>query len=243
MYRLSQATRGITDIRERRSRASRPAANCHIDPHRGQFKESCTTCHTEQGWTGKQLVFSHEHDTRFPLHGKHAELQCQQCHKAADSEASLASASFSTLSTQCRQCHNDPHQGQFRQSCTTCHSEQGWKGQNLLFDHNRHTPFKIDAIHGGIACSRSSRAGRAPGLPPLRQAATVPHHDHARDEEQMQPALQPIRAMAGLNRRLSRAAVRSPTPAQYADACQSATRLSTGICSSTGDDARPQAHR
>jgi cytochrome b subunit of formate dehydrogenase len=200
-------------------------ASCHTDPHRGQFKESCTTCHTEQGWKGKQLVFSHKRDTRFPLRGKHAELHCQQCHSPASAHASLASAPFAGLGTQCRQCHNDPHGGQFQQeSCTTCHGEQGWKGQNLLFDHNRDAPFKIDAIHAGVACSACHRV--EDGHQVFRPLTTSCDQCHtsvtqvmkgqfARQAMESDPHNGRIECTACHN-----PSVRSPMPAQYADACE-----------------------
>jgi hypothetical protein len=197
---------------------------CHTDPHRGQFQQNCTTCHTEQGWTGRQLVFSHQRDTTFPLRGRHADLQCRQCHMPSAADASLASATFAKLNKDCRQCHNDPHQEEFQQNCTACHSEQGWKGRNLLFDHNRDAPFKIDAIHKGVACSSCHRAES--GHRTFRPLPTTCDQCHAQVTQvmtghiggatlQSDPHSGRVECVA-----CHAPSISAPTSEQYADACE-----------------------
>jgi len=56
-------------------------ATCHTDPHRGVFKQDCSSCHTEATFR-KPAGNGFEHSTtRFPLVDKHAGLACAKCHK------------------------------------------------------------------------------------------------------------------------------------------------------------------
>jgi cytochrome b subunit of formate dehydrogenase len=55
--------------------------DCHRDPHNGQFAVGCEQCHTDNGWTQKELKFSHDKDSSFQLTGKHAAVECVKCHK------------------------------------------------------------------------------------------------------------------------------------------------------------------
>lgn len=59
--------------------------NCHEDVHASQFAENgkndCERCHAFENWSPER--FNHN-DARFKLDGKHAGLQCIQCHKPAD---------------------------------------------------------------------------------------------------------------------------------------------------------------
>ena len=43
-------------------------ASCHVDVHRGTFKQDCKACHSESGFS--KAPFDHS-STRFELTGKH----------------------------------------------------------------------------------------------------------------------------------------------------------------------------
>jgi cytochrome b subunit of formate dehydrogenase len=199
-------------------------SQCHADPHDRQFSQSCTACHSESGWTGRQLLFSHKTDTKFPLRGKHAELQCRQCHAPPDARASLAHAPFAKVSTDCRQCHTDPHRGQFQQSCSACHTEQGWKGRDLLFDHNRDSRFKIDALHRDVACSSCHK--KEEGRQVFTSLSTSCEQCHKNLTQLMAGQIGSERAPADPHSgRVACVAchepsIRSPAAGQYADACE-----------------------
>lgn len=82
-------------------------ADCHVDPHAGQFGASgavdCARCH-EDALHFSELRFRHDWDSRFPLEGAHAELECSACHKPApvgDSEV----VRYKPLGTECADCH------------------------------------------------------------------------------------------------------------------------------------------
>ncbi len=126
--------------------------DCHADPHDAQFEQKCDECHSELDWKGQWNKAFHTADSKFPLNGKHAALTCDKCHIPAKNDVKLASAKFIGLDTKCLSCHEDPHNAQMSHSCSTCHSEQGWKGMYLLFSHNKHSVFKLDSLHAGFSC-------------------------------------------------------------------------------------------
>jgi len=59
-------------------------ADCHAEPHAGQFREDgrtdCTRCH-ESSSSFVDTVFLHNRDSRFVLEEAHAELACSACHE------------------------------------------------------------------------------------------------------------------------------------------------------------------
>jgi hypothetical protein len=95
--------------------ASTRCADCHADPHRGEFaslvqKSGCEACHAIDAWR----TVHYDHDaTRFPLTGKHAATPCLGCHKPLAPDAPPGAIRVRDLSTTCQACHRDPHAGQF----------------------------------------------------------------------------------------------------------------------------------
>lgn len=126
--------------------------DCHDDPHRGQMRWSCRECHQEAGWKGDSLTFSHDRHATFRLAGRHADLECDRCHRPLRPQAG-ATRYTGIDSSRCDSCHQDPHAGQMRSGCDTCHAETGWRGEHLAFDHSRHSVFAIDALHAGVDCT------------------------------------------------------------------------------------------
>lgn len=62
-------------------------AGCHRDVHAGQLArasaagpvEDCARCHTVDGFR-PATGFDHQHDSQFPLDGRHARVDCAKCH-------------------------------------------------------------------------------------------------------------------------------------------------------------------
>ena len=92
----------------------------------------CQRCHTEQGWTGRALLFVHNRDSSFKLDAIHSALSCSSCHKQTGTVPT-----FRGTPASCSQCHTqtvdamagtigslvmtaDPHNG--RVSCIECHT-------------------------------------------------------------------------------------------------------------------------
>jgi hypothetical protein len=125
--------------------------------YHGQLKGDCVTCHTEHQSAGADLrnfdkrAFNHDL-AQFKLNGSHRLLICDQCHRQHSptaGETRFIGLSFS----KCTDCHVTPHPDMPAADCTRCHGEQGWKGRDLLFDHNRDSSFKLDAIHSTLSCA------------------------------------------------------------------------------------------
>ncbi len=116
---------------------------CHEDSlHKGTLGQECSRCHEPGQWPA--VRFDHKDDTKWPLKGKHAEINtCESCHPGRvyhDTPTTCASSG----------CHkkDDVHQGQLGDACERCHDESG----AVLFKHNRDSKFKIDGGHVPLVC-------------------------------------------------------------------------------------------
>lgn len=122
---------------------------CHAlnDVHRGRNGQKCADCHTEQRWD--EVSFDHTQDTKFPLRGRHAKLDCEVCH--TDAPAKLK------LQTDCIACHraDDSHHGRNGTQCASCHGADSWT--DARFDHDRKTDFPLRGKHGDLACNTCHR--------------------------------------------------------------------------------------
>jgi hypothetical protein len=131
--------------------------DCHADPHRGQLGPACESCHSTSGWTEVKAPTGGRdfHDnTRFPLRGLHAEVECRACHGPFPGvEAKYRGLAFA----RCADCHPDAHLGQLeaaRSACDACHSVAGFFPPRFeLADHQK-TRFALLGAHQSVACSR-----------------------------------------------------------------------------------------
>jgi hypothetical protein len=115
---------------------AKPAHNCegcHRDPHQRRHDEPCAECHTAVSWSDTNTLEQHRR-TRMPLTGKHATLECTQCHKRQ------AGRTFSDVPADCYACHRDRfhdrdvhpvHDGTsggppFSRDCGLCHQTSAW---------------------------------------------------------------------------------------------------------------------
>ncbi len=129
--------------------------------------KDCIACHSEHNgenfslihWQPSQKAFDHT-KTGYPLEGKHAELACQQCHKAeniAEAERPAIkmkdlNRTFLGLSRDCVSCHEDRHRGQLGKNCLQCHTLNDWKKPSG-FDHSK-TKFLLTGAHVQVACAK-----------------------------------------------------------------------------------------
>jgi hypothetical protein len=151
--------------------APQACASCHFDEHRGQLGADCQRCHGEDAWKPVRR-FDHA-QSRYPLTGKHAKVECARCHKAQEEPARTAAsattppvhpASFVRYKPvpfdSCLDCHKDPHQGRFGASCQSCHDTSDWRkvtgagAQKAFHDRTRyplrgrHVEVRCEACHG-----------------------------------------------------------------------------------------------
>lgn len=98
--------------------------------HIQQYGRDCLLCHD-----GIDRLHDFDHQQVFALTGKHAGLQCTDCHK---------NNQYRNTPARCDGCHKEPalHAGFFGTRCDYCHSNRGWRPAPL----QAHT-FPLD--HGG----------------------------------------------------------------------------------------------
>lgn len=120
---------------------------CHKkdDKHKESLGTNCSACHTEKNWkeTGK---FDHD-KTRFALVGKHAKVECKECHK---------SLMYKEAPRECYGCHqkDDKHRASLGRECADCHNNQDWKATEGRFAHDK-TKFPLRNAHAApsVKCS------------------------------------------------------------------------------------------
>lgn len=131
--------------------------DCHENIHENymdskfQSGKGCVNCHSVTTW--KEIDFDHS-KTDFPLEGKHAQVNCRECHFNSSSENRLKQQ-FTWASQSCTNCHNDIHFSQFENNgesdCTRCHIFNSWKPEK--FDHTS-ARFQLDGKHKGLECNQ-----------------------------------------------------------------------------------------
>ncbi len=132
---------------------------CHEDKHQGRFGSDCARCHSTVDWKAASIdkaTFDHS-KTRFPLSGEHRYVLCASCHTAgSDGKPRYTGLQFS----QCSDCHRDPHKGEFKQGCDSCHTTLTWKKSSFTttFDHSK-TNYPLLGKHLDVPCLTCHEGG------------------------------------------------------------------------------------
>lgn len=107
-----------------------------IEEHLAQFGPDCLQCHD-----GADRMSNFDHASFFPLDGRHAELECEQCHQKKK---------FVGTISECMQCHAEPeiHAGFFGVQCQYCHTSLAWTPATL----RQHTFPLNHGNQGEVAC-------------------------------------------------------------------------------------------
>jgi len=86
---------------------SAACADCHADPHAGQFlidgRIDCSRCH-RSAESFKSLAFRHNFDSRFPLGRAHANVACDACHKQVKIGDAVV-VRYRPVPRECADCH------------------------------------------------------------------------------------------------------------------------------------------
>ena len=129
-------------------------ADCHKDPHRGSFTQTCDTCHTTGGWNSVRMPSSFDHSkTKYPLLGKHVSVGCKDCHAGGDFKKEVAFA-------KCVDCHTpDPHKGQFsaradKGECASCHTVNGFKPSTFGVKEHASSKYPLEGKHVKVECAK-----------------------------------------------------------------------------------------
>ncbi|MBK5108821.1 MAG: hypothetical protein JJE12_11860 [Anaerolineales bacterium] len=134
---------GFSLVRHNRDYAEQPLTclTCHLDDVQSFELGTCVTCHTGYDavfmdqhveFFGADCLDCHDgvdrmsdfdHETVFPLAGRHASSACETCHVIGE-----AGRVFKDTPTACFQCHVEPqiHAGFFGLQCEYCHSTDAW---------------------------------------------------------------------------------------------------------------------
>jgi len=129
-------------------------ADCHRDPHKGEFKRTCDSCHTTSSWKDSPYAQKFDHSkTDYPLVGKHLTVPCESCHKGGDFKTLIPHAA-------CADCHTpDPHSGQFAKrpdggKCESCHTLDGWSPSTFSVADHAKTGFPLIFPHAAVKCAQ-----------------------------------------------------------------------------------------
>ncbi|MEK7774074.1 MAG: hypothetical protein AAB307_06965, partial [Deltaproteobacteria bacterium] len=116
--------------------------SCHLkdDAHKDELGKVCKKCHITEGW--KKITLDHKLQTSFPLVGKHADTQCEKCHK---------NKAYKIPAQKCADCHKDEHKGKFKEECNSCHTQADWEPRT--FDHKKKAGFELGGLHRDLPCT------------------------------------------------------------------------------------------
>jgi len=151
------------------SSARSNCVSCHLQDFNGTnnpnhrtagFSQECSACHNTTTWLG--VKFDHNTQTKFPLTGSHATLQCSQCHTGGN-YASAPTACVGCHLTNFQQTANPNHAATgIPQTCEQCHNTTTWGDGK--FDHSK-TAFPLTGAHLNVQCTQCHVGGKYVGTP------------------------------------------------------------------------------
>jgi hypothetical protein len=147
-------------------------AGCHADAHAGQLGENCESCHSPDHRFETHALFDHDTQSRFPLEGRHANVDCAKCHfqeEVAVASEPMTVVRFKPMDSECQTCHleDDAHFGTLGQNCGRCHVTEGFEVASRDFDHLASTGFPLTGSHAPLDCE--SCHPPVPGSEPERR--------------------------------------------------------------------------
>jgi len=135
------------------SEAKTECMQCHTDVHESTVGKECGRCHTPYSWLVNNITQIHQ-QSRFPLVGVHATVDCYQCHTSETSQR------FDVMGTECYSCHSDNYAATTQPNhilagysiqCSDCHNifSKEWKGTGF-----NHSFFPLTQGHTITDCSK-----------------------------------------------------------------------------------------
>jgi len=125
--------------------------SCHKDYHQGTLPSNCAKCHNNNAFKPAEK-FSHA-NTKYPLRGKHADVDCIKCHKLTERNGEKFQEFAGVRFQNCTDCHRDPHESRFGTDCRKCHSEESFHSIPAIktFDHSK-TNYPLEGKHVYLDC-------------------------------------------------------------------------------------------
>ena len=141
---------------------TRQCVGCHQDAHAGQLGAACDGCHSSASWQSTN-AFARHRQTRLPLTGMHALIDCRDCHQRTNDRT------WTSVAADCFSCHEaeyrrpdlhplhvgiagDPNTPPLSRDCAQCHRAIGW---SPAFVSN---PLVTGGLAAGLAALRSGDA-------------------------------------------------------------------------------------
>ena len=155
---------------------------CHTDAHAGTATLAgaavdCNRCHGEDSFKATTFDLAMHAASRYPLLGKHEQLECSKCHHRDETNPAFGVAGIDLRPAfgACRDCHADDHAGQFGErydggACESCHVVQGWRPSTFGIEAHASTGFALEGVHRSAEC----RVCHATGRIWVRDPATLP---------------------------------------------------------------------
>lgn len=153
--------------------------SCHTEIHSRVSKKLgyhaektvCQECHTDHKGKNYSIfapenwlkAFDHD-ETGYELVGKHARIDCTDCHDAfrknVKTKVATANRTYLDASTRCYDCHKKDYEHNFAKKellvCTQCHAAtvEKWKtlSKAMSFDHDK-TDYPLEGFHKPVACN------------------------------------------------------------------------------------------
>jgi hypothetical protein len=125
-------------------------ANCHSDPHRNQFGQNCSECHTVESFLSVREISNFDHSrTGFMLEDKHQDLSCKSCHKSNITDP--------VKHQHCSDCHSDYHENQFATKginidCADCHNTSGFENSSFTVERHNAGSYQLQGGHLATPC-------------------------------------------------------------------------------------------
>ena len=164
--------------------------------------EDCARCHFEHSGSDFPLVnersFVHagyegraDYDHAaldFELAGRHATLDCAECHANADAVLlPVGEPRFLGLDQDCSRCHEDAHEGRIARACGECHGQEHPFAFVAAFAHE---DFPTECAHAGLSCAdcheddgpHAVEALAGDARPPRARACAACHESEHRPE-------------------------------------------------------------
>lgn len=144
--------------------AEKKCMSCHGSAHTGGQgmgvnDKECTKCHNQKSF--KIENFNHGLITGLELRGKHAKIDCTQCHIQTKDTLKIGKKDYKWrgLERDCLTCHKDYHlfgnqlmgKNKSLRNCKICHFEENFK--ETTFNHNIQTMFPLRGQHQKLKCN------------------------------------------------------------------------------------------
>ncbi len=152
-------------------------SDCHQDAHQARLGPVCEQCHTPDGWVQRTRAQRDHDNTRLPLVGAHAKVDCDACHEGA------VRGTYVGTPFECYACHqadfeatsNPNHRtAGFTTDCNRCHGvfSSSWGRGDFIHSLN----FPLTGAHATAQCA-ACHTDRFAGTPTDCYACHQPAYD------------------------------------------------------------------